>query len=161
MEHVKQQLLPVNNVKHCAAIFMMFMIHFQNYTTMELYIALLLVEKTMHYEMILFAFLKDEDNLYEFGVIDLFISGVDPTALVYKMIRLDNAILQQAGHPCRYSLLDYQECNLLGRYVVPVEYQTRSLTKIQIDNILGKAVIVVPAMQLCNLIILSVIRYTL
>ena len=44
--------------KHCATIFMMSMIRLRNYTRMELYIALFLVEKTMHYEMILFVFLK-------------------------------------------------------------------------------------------------------
>ena len=60
---------------------------------------------------------KSEENCTGFGLINVFIAGVDPTALVYKMIRLDDAILQ-AGHPCRHSLLDYQEANLLGKYVV-------------------------------------------
>ena len=85
---------------------------------------------------------KDEDNCNEFGLIDLFIAGDDPTALVYKIICLDNVILQQAGHPCRHSLLNYQEANLLGKYIVPVEYQTRSLTLVPIDSIIGKPVIV-------------------
>lgn len=85
---------------------------------------------------------KDEDDFSEFGVIDLFIAGVDPTVLVYKMTRLNDAILQLAGHPCRHSLLDYQEANLLGKYVVPVEYQTRTLSEIWVDSIIGKAVIV-------------------
>ena len=48
-----------------------------------------------------------ESNCKDFGLIDLFIAGVNPTALVYKMIRLDYAILQKAGHPCRHSLIEY------------------------------------------------------
>ena len=73
---------------------------------------------------------KDEDDFSEFGVIDLFTAGVDPTVLVYKMTCLNDAIL--SGHPCRHSLLDYQEANLLGKYVVPVEYQTTTLTEIRV-----------------------------
>ena len=69
---------------------MMSKIHLQNYTRMELYIALFLVEKTMHYE----------------------------------------------------TILDYQEANLLGKYVIPVEYQTRTLSEIRVDSIIGQAVIV-------------------
>ena len=97
----------------------------------------------MHYKTIAtVCIFKDEDDFSEFGVIDLFIAGVDPTVLVYKMTRLNDAILQQAGHPCKHSLLGYQEANLLGKYVVPVEYQTRTLSEIWVDSIIGKAVIV-------------------
>ena len=84
---------------------------------------------------------KNEDNCKEFGLIDLFITGDNSTALVHKLICLDDAILQKAGHPCRHFLIDYQEANLLGKYIVPVEYQTRSLTVVPIDSIIGKPVI--------------------
>lgn len=80
---------------------------------------------------------KSEEICTAFGLIDLFIPGVDPTTLVYEMICLDDAILQQAGHPYRHSLLDYQEANQLAKYVIPVEYQTRSLNVVRIDSIIG------------------------
>ena len=86
---------------------------------------------------------KSEDNCTEFGLIDLFIAQPDPTALVYKMNRLDDSILKKAGHPCREPLLEYQEVNLLGDYIITVAYQNRSLNAIKIDSIIGKAVVVV------------------
>lgn len=86
---------------------------------------------------------KSEDNCTEFGLIDLFIARPDPTALVYKMNRLDDSILKKAGHPCREPLLEYQEVNLLGNYIITVAYQNRSLNAIKIDSIIGKAVVVV------------------
>ena len=138
MEHVKRQLLLVNNVKYCVAIFIYIYEIIQDIhdTFTKLY---------KHYDALrdnTVCIFKDEDDFSEFGVIDLFIAGVDPTVLVHKMTRLNDAILQQAGHPCRHSLQDYQEANLLGKYVVPVEYQTRNLSEIRVDSIIGKAVIV-------------------
>ena len=85
---------------------------------------------------------KSEDNSVQFGLINIFIAGANPTALLYKSIILDDTILDQAGHPCRSVLLEYQEANLLGKYIIPVQYQRTSLTAIKFDAILGKAVIV-------------------
>lgn len=66
---------------------------------------------------------NSDDNSIQFGLIDLFIAGVNPTALVYKFILLNDKILEQAGHPCRNILLDYQTANLLGKYISSVQYQ--------------------------------------
>ena len=81
---------------------------------------------------------KSEDNSIQFGLIDLFIVGVDPTVLIYKLILLSDTILEQAGYLCRSTLLDYQAANLLGKYITPVQYQRTSLTAIRIDAILER-----------------------
>ena len=73
---------------------------------------------------------KSEDNCTEFGLIDLFIARPDPTALVYKMNCLDDSILKKAGHPCREPLLEYQEANLLGNYIITIAYQNRLLSRL-------------------------------
>ena len=113
-------------MKHCVAIFIYIYEIIQDIhdTFTKLY---------KHYDALrdnTVCIFKDEDDFSEFGVIDLFTAGVDPTVLVYKMTCLNDAIL--SGHPCRHSLLDYQEANLLVKYVVPVEYQTTTLTEIRV-----------------------------
>ena len=79
---------------------------------------------------------KSEDDSIQFGLFDLFIAGANPTALLYKFILLNDTILEQAGHPCRSMLLDYQAANVLGKYITPVQYQRTSLTAIKFDAIL-------------------------
>ena len=59
------------------------------------------------------------------------------------MNRLDDVILKKAGDPCREPLLEYQEVNLLGNYIITVAYQNRLLNAIKIDSISKAAVVVI------------------
>ena len=60
------------------------------------------------------------NNSYNFGRIQLFVLTPSPYAIVKKLEPLDQSIMNQAGHPCRESLLVYKEADLLNHYIVPI-----------------------------------------
>lgn len=86
----------------------------------------------------------NSDNSIHFGQIELFACIPKPYALLRELNPLDTTIINQAGHPCRTSLLHYQEADLLSMYIVPVTIQTEHspLIAVSVDNIVSKLVLV-------------------
>ena len=84
------------------------------------------------------------DNSIRFGQIELFACTPEPYALLRELNPLDTTIINQAGHPCRTSLLHYQEADLLSMYIVPVNISTElsPLTAVSVNNIVSKLVLV-------------------
>lgn len=84
------------------------------------------------------------DDSVNFGLIDCFIALTEegPTALIYKLQFESDSILQRAGHPCRDVLQQHKDINLLSTYIVPVKYQTTTLTAVKVEKIQGKLVMI-------------------
>jgi len=80
---------------------------------------------------------------YSFGQIQLFVLTPSPCALVKKLESVSQTIMNQAGHPCRPSLMEYKEADLLHQYIVPVKFPTVvELCAIPLHHIISKAVII-------------------
>ncbi len=87
---------------------------------------------------------RGTDNSVLFGQVELFVSKPVPTALIRELQPTEESLIQQAGHPCRSTLVVYQEVDLLSSFIAPINKPTRSspLKAIPIERILGKAVII-------------------
>ena len=81
------------------------------------------------------------NDSYAFGRIQLFVLTTSPYAIVKKLERLDQSIMNQAGHPCRPSLHIYKETDLLNHYIVPVQHST-NICAISLQQIVSKVFIV-------------------
>lgn len=89
-----------------------------------------------------YCYFKFNDS-YSFGQIHIFVLTPLPCALIKKLECTDQTIMNQAGHPCRPSLIEYKEANLLHRYIVPVKpLTTTELCAVPLHNIISKVVII-------------------
>ncbi len=77
------------------------------------------------------------NNQTEFGRINFF--GLTPSPCVFIQVlgSSSTTLLASAGNPCRSSLQQYQEVDLLNSYIVPV-HMTEDLTVVPIENIISK-----------------------
>ena len=79
-----------------------------------------------------------------FGHIKLFLLSPSPHALLAPVTPMQPTLINKAGHPCRESLVPYQEVDLLNSYIVPVALPTSQsqLTLIPVHCIVSKVVLV-------------------
>ena len=88
---------------------------------------------------------RDETNdSICFGQIELFTTIPTPCALVRQLQPLSTSLINKAGHPCRTSLLYYQQADLLNSYIIPVNSLPDhcSLKVVSIGCIISKVVLV-------------------
>lgn len=87
-----------------------------------------------------------------FGHIQLFVLTPSTYAIVKRIEPLDQSIMNQAVHPCRSSLIMYNEADLLNHYVVPIQPMTTDICTISLQQIISRVVIVtVSGNQYCIL----------
>ena len=84
------------------------------------------------------------DDTIRFGQIELFVRSPIPSALLHEFHPLADSLLNKAGHPCRSSLVVYQQVDLLSSFIIPVgEITARNqLISIPIEHIHGKVVLI-------------------
>ena len=76
-------------------------------------------------------------NEINFGCIELFALTPAPHVFIRKLQRAGKTLLNSGGNPCRPSLLQYKEVDLLDSYIVPVT-SSKQLMAIPIERIISK-----------------------
>jgi len=69
---------------------------------------------------------KDTAGRLRFGSIELFVHSPAPCGLIHELKPLSTTLIDMAGHPCRTSLLKYQEADLLNLYITHINLNTDS-----------------------------------
>ncbi|SMN01058.1 hypothetical protein SPONN_2176 [uncultured Candidatus Thioglobus sp.] len=78
-----------------------------------------------------------------YGKIEIFTASPIITALVRKFNPVGQSLLIKAGNPCRPQLAVYQQMDLLGSYIVPIDESNCSqLIAVPIDRIISKVVLI-------------------
>lgn len=65
-------------------------------------------------------------------------SAPRPCAFVRQLEQLGTSLTSRAGHPCRSSLTQYVNADLLSSYIVPINFSTETcpLLVVAIDDII-------------------------
>lgn len=90
-----------------------------------------------------------------FGKILKFIDLSNPIAIVQEFEDYPTGLLQQAGHPCRQELKDYVEVDLLSGYIHALKPNPDKTYVIELEQLLGKVVLIMPPMSPCIYAILQ------
>lgn len=99
---------------------------------------------------------RKRDNTYcsfmhkdqiEFGRIKFFGLTPVPSVFIQLLLQSNTSLMTRAGNPCRSSLLQYKEVDLLSSYIVPVDL-TEQLIVVPIKSIISKVFVVVRDKQL-------------
>ena len=79
-----------------------------------------------------------------FGQIELFITSPTPSALVRRLQPSSISLINKAGHPCRTSLRNYQQIDLLSSYIIPLDPYTDhcQLVAVPVSCIISKVLII-------------------
>ena len=88
---------------------------------------------------------RDEINgTIHFGQIELFITSPTPYALVRRLQPSSISLINKAGHPCRTSLRNYQQIDLLSSYIIPLDPYTDhcQLVAVPVSCIISKVLII-------------------
>jgi len=83
----------------------------------------------------------------EFGRIKCFGLTPVPSAFIQLLLQSNTSLMAKAGNPCRSSLLQYKEVDLLSSNIVPVVL-TEQLIVVPIKSIISKVFAVVRDKQL-------------
>lgn len=83
----------------------------------------------------------------EFGRIKFFGLTPVPSVFIQLLLQSNTSLMTTAGNPCRSSLLQYKEVDLLSSYIVPVD-STEQLIVVPIKSIISKVFVVVRDKQI-------------
>jgi len=80
----------------------------------------------------------------KFGEIQKFVIAPIPFAIIHEFEPFESTLLDQAGHTCRSVLKDYAEVDLLNDYIHAVNINPQKVNTIPIENLKGKAILIMP-----------------
>lgn len=95
----------------------------------------------------------DNEHIRKFGEIQKFVLAREPVAIILEFEPYCKSILQQAGAPCRQILKVYADVDIMSDYIHAVKPHPNKTVIIPLKNLVGKAVLITPAMSDCIFLI--------